>query len=146
MVSRAARAVVFVGGIVFGFGLAVGEMTHMEVVLSFLRLEDLGLAVLMAVATLVTGTAIALARRSGGTSPIGGRAYTRRLKTLDRRVVIGAVIFGAGWGLSGVCPGAAYASLGVGNVSILWAIGGMFAGAYAQGFVRSRLAGDAPGP
>ena len=42
-------------------------------------------------------------------------------------------IFGVGWGLSGICPGAAYASLGIGNVTILWAVVGMFAGAYLQG-------------
>ncbi|MEF8822151.1 MAG: DUF6691 family protein, partial [Halovenus sp.] len=47
-------------------------------------------------------------------------------------------IFGVGWGLSGICPGAAYASLGVGNWPILYALGGMFLGAYAQGVWRSR--------
>jgi uncharacterized membrane protein YedE/YeeE len=56
------------------------------------------------------------------------------------------VIFGAGWGLSGICPGAAYASLGIGNVPILWAVGGMFVGAYLQGVWRSRQADDEPAP
>lgn len=133
-------AVVYVGGLVFGFGLSVGEMTHMEVVLSFLRLEDLGLLLLMGSATIVTGAAVALAPRLLGVAPIGGARFTRRMKSFDRQVLIGGTIFGLGWGLSGVCPGAAYASVGIGNLPVLWAVGGMFAGAYVQGILRSGLA------
>ncbi|MFB6081453.1 MAG: YeeE/YedE family protein [Halanaeroarchaeum sp.] len=132
--------VVYVGGVVFGLGLAVSEMTHMEVVLSFLRLEDLGLIVLMGVATVVMGTAVAVAPAALGNAPIGGGRYTRRLKSFDRQVLAGGVLFGIGWGVSGVCPGAAYASLGVGNLPVVWGLAGMFAGAYVQGVVRSRWA------
>lgn len=139
--SRATMAVVYAGGLVFGFGLSVGEMTHMEVVLSFLRLEDLGLLLLMGSATAVTGLSVTLAPRVLDMAPIGGAGFTRRMKSFDRQVVVGGTIFGLGWGLSGVCPGAAYASLGVGNLPILWALGGMFAGAYVQGVIRSRMAG-----
>ncbi|MFB6070306.1 MAG: DUF6691 family protein [Halanaeroarchaeum sp.] len=140
MSERATGAVVYLGGVVFGVGLAVAQMTHMEVVLSFLRLHDLGLAVLMGVATLVTGTTIAVAPRLLGTAPIGGGEFGRRTKSFDRYVLAGGVLFGVGWGISGVCPGAAYASLGVGNLPVLWGLAGMFAGAYLQGVVRSRLA------
>jgi uncharacterized membrane protein YedE/YeeE len=139
--SRLALAIVYAGGLVFGIGLAVGEMTHMEVVLSFLRLEDLGLLLLMGSATVVTGASVALAPRLFGASPVGGTTYTRRLKSFDRQVLVGGIIFGIGWGLSGVCPGAAYASVGIGNYPVLWAVGGMFAGAYVQGIVRTWYAG-----
>lgn len=132
------KLVIYVGGLVFGFGLAVSEMTHMEVVLSFLRLEDLGLALLMAVASLVAGTVFALLPRVRSRAPIGGGIYERRIRSFDTRVLAGGALFGLGWGLSGVCPGAAYASLGVGNLPVLWGIGGMFVGAYVQGVVRSR--------
>jgi uncharacterized membrane protein YedE/YeeE len=77
------------------------------------------------------------------TAPLTGDVYERRLKSFDRNVLVGGAIFGVGWGLSGICPGAAYASLGVGNVTILWAIAGMFVGAYAQGVWRSQRAGAA---
>lgn len=138
--SRATMAIVYLGGLVFGFGLAVGEMTHMEVVLSFLRLEDLGLLVLMGSATITMGATVAIAPRILDVAPIGGAAFTRRIKSFDRQVLVGGVIFGIGWGLSGVCPGAAYASVGVGNLPVLWAIGGMLLGAYGQGFVRTMYA------
>jgi uncharacterized membrane protein YedE/YeeE len=43
------------------------------------------------------------------------------------------VIFGVGWGLSGLCPGAAVASVGIGNGPVLIGLAGMFLGAYLQG-------------
>jgi uncharacterized membrane protein YedE/YeeE len=89
-------------------------------------------------AAIVSGVAFALLPRIRDTAPLTGRPYERRLKPFDRNVLVGGAVFGVGWGLSGICPGAAYASLGVGNVTILWALGGMFVGAYAQGYWRSR--------
>jgi uncharacterized membrane protein YedE/YeeE len=130
--------VVLAGGLLFGFGLAVSRMTHPEVVLDFLQFDDLGLLFVMGVAAVVAGVTFAVATRSGRSAPLTGRPYRPRVKDLDANVVVGGVTFGLGWGLSGICPGAAYASLGVGNYPILWGIGGMFLGAYAQGYWRSR--------
>jgi len=133
--------VVFVGGLVFGLGLAISGMARPEVVLDFLQFEDAGLLFVMGGAAFVTGVTFAVATRYLDRAPLTGTAYARRLKSFDRNVVAGGVVFGVGWGLSGICPGAAYASVGIGNLPILWAIAGMFAGAYAQGYARSRLAG-----
>jgi uncharacterized membrane protein YedE/YeeE len=134
---------VFAGGLLFGVGLAVSRMARPEVVLDFLQFDDFGLLLVMGGAAVTTGLVVALASRWGGTAPLTGRAYTRRLRSLDRDVLVGGTVFGVGWGLSGICPGAAYASLGIGNVPILWAIGGMFLGAYAQGYWRETVRGDA---
>jgi len=134
------KAVIFLGGLIFGGGLAVSHMVRPEVVLSFLTWEDFGLLFVMGGASVVVGVAVALAMRFGDRAPLTGTRYGRRLKTLDRNVVVGGVVFGAGWGLSGICPGAGYASLGVGNYPILWGIAGMFVGAYLQGVWRSRAA------
>lgn len=130
--------VIFAGGLLFGIGLAVSEMAKPEVVLSFLQLEDLGLVFVMGSGTIVMGVSFILADRYATVAPLTGTAYTRRLKALDRNVLFGGVLFGIGWGVSGICPGAGYASLGIGNYPILWAIGGMFLGAYLQGYWRSR--------
>ena len=131
---------IFVGGLIFGFGLGFSHMAQPEVVLNFLQFEDFGLLFVMGGAAVVTGLAFALVPRLRDRAPLTGDPYGRRLKSFDRNVLIGGSIFGVGWGLSGICPGAAYASLGVGNVTILWAIAGMFAGAYLQGVWRSRRA------
>ena len=131
------NAVILLGGLIFGFGLATGRMTEPEVVLSFLQLRDLGLLVLMGGASIVAGVVFAVASRSGRAAPLTGTIYGLRRKTFDRNVLVGGSVFGVGWGLSGICPGAAYASLGVGNLPILWGIVGMFAGAYLQGRWRA---------
>jgi uncharacterized membrane protein YedE/YeeE len=131
---------VLVGGLIFGFGLAYSHMARPEVVLDFLQFEDFGLVFVMFGGAAVAGLAFFLAPRVLDRAPLTGDTFDRRLKSFDRNVLFGGAIFGVGWGLSGICPGAAYASLGVGNVAILWALAGMFLGAYAQGYWRSRTA------
>lgn len=133
-------ALVFAGGLIFGFGLGFSHMAQPEVVLSFLQLQDLGLLFVMGGAAGVTMVTFFTAGRllRGSRAPLTGMSYGRRLKSMDANVVIGGGIFGVGWGLSGICPGAAYASLGVGNYAIMWGIIGMFIGAYIQGVWRSR--------
>ena len=127
---------VFVGGLVFGVGLAVSRMARPEVVLDFLQFEDFGLLFVMGGAALVAGPVFHLATRSGKRAPLTDRVYELRRKPLDRNVLIGGVVFGVGWGISGICPGAAYASVGIGNWPILAGIAGMFVGAYGQGVAR----------
>jgi uncharacterized membrane protein YedE/YeeE len=131
--------VIFVGGLVFGVGLALSRMARPEVVLDFLQFEDFGLLLVMGGGAVTTGIVFAVADWRGGTAPLTGQDYVRRLKSFDRNVLVGGTVFGVGWGLSGICPGAAYASLGVGNVPILWAIAGMFLGAYGQGYWRDSI-------
>jgi uncharacterized membrane protein YedE/YeeE len=131
---------VLVGGLVFGFGLAYSHMARPEVVLNFLQFEDFGLVFVMFGGAAVTGLTFFVAPRLLDRAPLTGDAFERRLRSFDRNVLVGGAIFGVGWGLSGICPGAAYASLGVGNVTILWALAGMFVGAYLQGYWRSRTA------
>jgi hypothetical protein len=124
--------VLFVGGLVFGFGLAVGGMAKPEVVLSFLRLRDMGLLLLMGSAAGTAFVAINVVPRFLERPLLGGE-FRPRTRELTRRTVVGAAVFGVGWGLSGMCPGAALASLGVGNLPVLIGIGAMFVGAYVMG-------------
>ncbi|WP_306060858.1 DUF6691 family protein [Natronococcus wangiae] len=131
---------ILVGGLIFGFGLAYSHMARPEIVLDFLQFDDFGLPFVMFGAAIVSGIAFAVMPRIRDSAPLTGDKYGRRLKPFDRNVLIGGGIFGVGWGLSGICPGAAYASLGIGNVTILWAVVGMFAGAYLQGVWRSKRA------
>jgi len=131
---------ILIGGLIFGFGLAYSHMARPEVVLNFLQFEDLGLLFVMFGGAAVTGVVFFVMPRVLDRAPLTGGSFERRLKSFDRNVLIGGGIFGVGWGLSGICPGAAYASLGIGNVTILWALAGMFLGAYLQGYWRSRSA------
>jgi len=126
--------IVLIGGIFFGFGLAYSGMTKQEIVLSFLQLKDLGLIFVMGGAAAVTFFAVNVVPRYLKTPLLGGKFKPRRAP-LSRNVIIGAIIFGVGWGLSGQCPGSAVASLGTGNILVLVGVAAMFIGAYIRGLL-----------
>lgn len=108
-------------GTLFGAGLAISKMIDPARVIGFLDVAgrwDPTLAFVMIGALAVTIPAFALARRKG-ISPVLGEAF--RLPTardIDGPLLLGAAIFGIGWGLSGFCPGPAIAALGSG----LWPV------------------------
>lgn len=124
--------VLFVGGIIFGFGLAWGGMAKPEIVLSFLQLKDYGLVLLMGSAVAITFVAVNIVPKFMEKPLLGGE-FKPRTRVLSRNTMLGAIVFGIGWGLSGQCPGSALSSLGVGNYPILIGIISMFAGAYVMG-------------
>jgi uncharacterized protein len=130
---------VVLGGALFGFGLALSTMVSPEVVLSFLRWQDWGLMLVMGGAMSVTLLAYRWAPRLLKRPLLGGH-FSRHVSVLDRDTVLGAAVFGVGWGLCGVCPGPAIAGLGTGNWDLLWALAGIFAGAGLQGWWVSRRA------
>ncbi|KON29379.1 hypothetical protein AC482_06640 [miscellaneous Crenarchaeota group-15 archaeon DG-45] len=105
--------VLFIGGLLFGFGLAWGGMAKPEIVLSFLQLKDYGLILLMGAASLSAFVAINIVPKFVSKPVLGGE-FKPRTRTLSRNTILGAIIFGIGWGLSGLCPGSSLASLGDG--------------------------------
>jgi uncharacterized protein len=129
---NARNIVVYLGGILFGFGLAYSGMTKPEIVLDFLRLEDLGLIFVMGGAAALTFIAINVVPRFMK-APVLGGVFKPRVSALTRDTLIGAAIFGVGWGISGQCPGSAVASLGTGNWPVVIGVVCMFIGAYLRG-------------
>lgn len=132
-----AMLVVLAGGMLFGYGLALSTMISPEVVLGFLTGNDYGLTLVMGGAVAITLVCYQLAPRWMD-SPVMDKQFMLREAKLDRDTVLGSVIFGLGWGLCGVCPGPAIAGLGAGNMDMLWALTGIFAGAYLQGWWAKR--------
>lgn len=120
------------GGMLFGFGLAYSTMIQPEVVLSFLRWHDFGLLLVLGGAVIVTLITYQCAPRWLKRPLLAQQFDQRPIAPLTRNLT-GAALFGAGWGLCGVCPGPAIAGLGTGNVALLLALVGMAAGAYVQG-------------
>ena len=125
-------AAVLASGILFGFGLAVSTMIKPEVVLTFLRFQDWGLMLVMGGAVLVTLIAYKITPRLLA-KPWMGDYFHTHVSLWNRDTLLGAALFGVGWGLCGVCPGPAIAGLGAGNWTLLWAVGGIAAGALTQG-------------
>lgn len=109
-----------------------GGMTKPEIVLSFLKLQDLGLLVLMGGAVVVSMIATLGIAKILKKPVLGGEFQISKIK-IDRNLILGAVVFGVGWGISGICPGSAFASLGTGNYPILIGLSSMFIGAFFHG-------------
>ena len=100
-------------GVIFGFGLIISDMAQPLKVLNFLDLFgrwDPSLAFVMASALAVTGLGYVLSRRRGQPyfSPQG---YWPTSSQIDGPLVVGAGLFGIGWGLVGLCPGPALVDL-----------------------------------
>jgi hypothetical protein len=135
---KPALIAIFIGGLVFGVGLSVSGMTKPEVVLSFLQLKDFGLLLVMGGAVVVAMLAYNLLPKLMK-RPLAGKEFKEHSVNTPGKTVFGAALFGLGWGISGICPGSALASLGVGNIPILIGIAGIFLGAYVDGFIESKL-------
>src|SRR5689334_4290630 len=106
----------FAAGLVFGIGLIVSGMTDPSKVVGFLDLAgrwDPSLAFVMVGAILVGIAGYALARKRTAAF-LGGAIHIPLARQIDRRLVLGSLVFGAGWGLAGFCPGPALVSFGAG--------------------------------
>ncbi|WP_273161861.1 DUF6691 family protein [Massilia timonae] len=104
-------------GLLFGIGLILSEMTNPAKVLAFLDLAgawDPSLGIVMGGALLAAMPAYALARRRRR-SLLGEPLQLPTATRIDRRLLAGSLVFGAGWGLAGYCPGPAVASILVGG-------------------------------
>jgi uncharacterized membrane protein YedE/YeeE len=120
----------FLGGLVFGLGLLISGMANPAKVLGFLDIFgawDPSLVVVMAAALIVTFVGYALARRKG--KPLF--EDTQRwpvANAIDGKLIAGAAMFGAGWGLIGLCPGPALVNLATLSPKVLGFVAAMLAG------------------
>ncbi|CAD0184977.1 putative transporter component [Ruegeria sp. THAF57] len=129
-----------IAGCLFGAGLLISGMTDTTKVQGWLDVFgnwDPTLAFVMggAIIPMLFAWRMTEHRRplAGGTFP------TMSPPELDRRLVVGSVLFGMGWGLSGLCPGPAIASVTYGGVGGLVFLAAMIAGMYAAPTVGAQL-------
>jgi len=124
----------FASGGLFGLGLALSGMTDARRILGFLDVTgdfDPTLAFVLGGAVMTTLLLFRPVLRRG--RPLFATDF--RLPTLrdvDARLVLGAALFGIGWGLAGYCPGPALAGLGAGATEALWFVPAMVAGIVVQ--------------
>ena len=129
-------------GFIFGFGLLISGMMQPTKVLGFLDLFggawDPSLAVVMAAALAVAAAGYALARRQG--QPLfAAHSLWPTARQVDGPLVTGAVLFGIGWGLVGLCPGPAIENLATGSVRVLVFVVAMVAGMLLQRAWQQRI-------
>jgi len=120
----------FACGLVFGAGLLISGMTQTGKVLGFLDIFgawDATLAFVMAGAVAVSSIGFVLARRRGAPVFAAQSLWPTR-KDIDAPLVIGASLFGIGWGLVGLCPGPALVNLAGLSVPVIAFVAAMAAG------------------
>jgi uncharacterized membrane protein YedE/YeeE len=120
----------FVVGLMFGVGLMASGMTDPGKVIGFLDLFgawDPSLAMVMGGAVVVGFFAFALAKKRT-TTFLGGALRFPTSTQMDKPLVIGSLLFGAGWGLGGLCPGPALVSMADGQAKAMLFVGAMLVG------------------
>ncbi len=117
-------------GFVFGWGLLISGMVQPAKVLAFLDLFgdwDPSLAVVMAAALAVSGLGFRLLRRRER-PVIDGRFQWSTRTVIDKPLIGGAMLFGLGWGLAGLCPGPALENLATLSPRVIVFVAAMAAG------------------
>ncbi len=120
----------FIVGLIFGVGLILAGMTDPAKVIGFLDIAgawDPSLAFVMGGAIMVGLVAFRFANRRA-VNFLGGAMRMPTKKDIDRRLVIGSLLFGVGWGMGGFCPGPGITALGTGNIKAFVFVIAMVAG------------------
>lgn len=135
----------FAAGLVFGLGLILSGMTNPAKVIGFLDLAgnwDPSLGFVMAGAILVGAVAFQFASRRTR-AWLGDAMRMPTATKIDRRLVLGGLTFGVGWGLAGYCPGPAVVSVAQGGSKALIFFVAMLAG-MAIYEIMDRLSSPSP--
>lgn len=120
----------FASGLIFGIGLCLSQMVNPVRVLGFLDvlgLWDPTLAVVMAAAVVTAFIGFRVVMNSGKPA-LAEFFLLPKSGSIDVPLIAGAVIFGAGWGIAGFCPGPAVTALGALSTPALIFLGAMILG------------------
>jgi len=119
-------------GTIFGIGLVISQMVNPAKVLGFLNVFgewDPSLALVMIGALIISSPLFHLFKNKE--KPIFSTSFSiSENKEIDKRLIFGSILFGAGWGLAGLCPGPAISSIALLNISSVTFVFSMFIGFY----------------
>ena len=129
-----------ISGIIFGFGLTISGMVNPAKVLGFLNIFDAwdpSLMFVMIGAILIFSPLYFIFKRKS--RPIFAKIFIiPSKKNIDKNLIIGASMFGAGWGLVGLCPGPAISAISFLNTDVYLFVLFMFAGFYLGNIIKTR--------
>jgi uncharacterized membrane protein YedE/YeeE len=132
------KLISLISGTIFGIGLVVSQMINPEKVLGFLDLFgnwDPSLAFVMIGALIVSSPLFHLIKNKD--KPLFSEKFNySNNKEINNKVVIGSALFGAGWGLGGLCPGPAISSIALLNINSIIFVVAMFIGFYLAKFFK----------
>lgn len=126
------KLISLLSGIIFGIGLVISEMINPQKVLGFLDIFgdwDPSLAFVMVGALIVSLPTFHIIKKKE--KPLLEEKFDYSYnKNIDQRLILGSILFGAGWGLAGLCPGPAISSLALLNFYSMSFVISMFLGFY----------------
>ena len=128
----------FISGSIFGLGLTISSMTNPDKVLGFLDLFnnwDPSLAFVMGGAIIITAPMLFVLTKNKNLILLK-KIHLPTNKEIDKKLIIGSLIFGAGWGLVGLCPGPAISSLALIELPSIIFVIFMFIGFYCSKFFK----------
>ena len=130
-----------IAGALFGLGLVISGMVNPAKVLNFLDVAgswDPTLAFVMGGSLLITvpGFRLVLKRE---TPLLDGRFHLPERNDIDAPLIVGAILFGIGWGIGGFCPGPAVTAVTTGMPPVLAFVIAMLAGSWLAGQLRQRM-------
>ena len=128
------RWVMLVVGLLFGTGLAISGMVLPEKVIGFFDLAgtwDPSLGFVMLGAIAVHAPAVRIAHRRLQ-SFLGSSFQLPTRKDIDWRLVVGALVFGVGWGIAGICPGPGIVDLVTASPGVIAFVAAMLVGMVAE--------------
>jgi uncharacterized membrane protein YedE/YeeE len=129
-----------ISGLLFGLGLGFSQMIDPQRVIGFLDIAgnwDPTLAFVMGGAVAVTAIAFRLVLKRP-TPIFNGKFYVPTRKDIDSPLLLGAALFGIGWGIGGYCPGPAITAIALGTLNPLLFVAAMIAGSLAYKWVSTR--------
>jgi uncharacterized membrane protein YedE/YeeE len=123
-------------GALFGFVLSRGRASDYDTIAGMFRLSDLHLFGVIGGAIATAGVGLWLLRRSGNRTITGAPVELGR-KPWQPGAFVGGLVLGAGWALSGACPGTSLVQVGEGKILAVFTVGGILLGTYLFGYLRS---------
>ncbi len=125
-------------GAYFGMLLVKSEVASWFRIQKMFRFEEAHMFLIIGSAVVVGAISLLLIRKLG-LKTIGGQPIEAKGKRFQNGTIIGGVLFGVGWTITGACPGPIYAQIGSGEYLALITFAGVLLGAYAYAFLQPRL-------
>jgi uncharacterized protein len=125
-------------GVFFGIVLVKSEVVRWQRVHDMFLFKEAHMYLIIATGILVAAVCMQLIRRLD-VHTVSGEPIRYKPKPFQKGVVFGGILFGAGWAITGACPGPVYAQIGAGAWMALITLAGAVAGMYAYAFLKPRL-------
>jgi len=124
-------------GTAFGFILSRSGAADYDFIQGMFLFDEFQLYGIIGVAVIVTAAGLALLKRYGRT--VTGAPLRIETKSLHRGNIVGGLLFGVGWSVTGMCPGPILVNIGEGKVYAVAALAGALVGTTAFGLLYPRL-------